>query len=156
MSAVFLLLAVGSIFSARGTWERAIGYADLGLEFTIVATLASLFAFARYYGVVPPRNLQVLAFGFFLLSCINVLNNVTLTRFGTAYDGIWNMLSALSFSAVLIAWIWAASKPLGSATGAAVLPSPALYRSLSPELNSRLHALNSSLQRFFDQEAHEL
>lgn len=156
LATVFLLLAFGAILSAKWTWERAISHADLGLEFTIVATLAALFVFARYYDVVAPSNLRVLALGFFLLSCINVLNNAVLTRFATAYDGIWNLLSALSFSAVLMAWIWAMRKPIPTEAPEATLTSSAVYQSLSPEINLRLRALNKSLRTFFDREAHEL
>lgn len=149
-----LLLAFFSIASAKWKWERIVTNADFGLEFTIVLALVALFAFARYYGLTPDGNLRLLAVGFLFLSCVNALNDTVLANFDTRYGSFWVLFGEISFSATLLLWIWTMRQPLASDNRPAV-HSSVTYRSLSPEINLRLQALNENLRSFFDRKARE-
>jgi hypothetical protein len=131
------------------SWTSAILGASRALELSIATVIVALFAFLRYYEVVPDPTIRSLALGFCVYSCIAVLNDTILLRWLTGYAPVWNVLEVFAYLACLLFWIWALRKSFPLPVLNPMLLPSSVYRQISPEINSRLRALNEQLSRFW-------
>lgn len=152
LSAAFLVSY--SAMKAGWKWDQTVLRMDAGFEFTIIAVITLLFLFARYYEVVPQGTLRTMAIGFFLLSCSKVVNDTILQRWLHRYGELWNMVGMLVFVTSLSLWFWAMLKLAPAPAAKAVLLPAETYRTLAPQINQRLWALNEQLGRFWQVGAH--
>jgi hypothetical protein len=134
---------------ARGSWQFAVLNADRGMELAIASVIVALFLFARYYGVAVEPAVRALAIGFFLYSCFYVLNITILERWLYDYVALWNLLGTLSFLASLLLWSWGLRERQSVTTFEPEMLSQGIYRTLAPEINDRLRALNDHLGQFW-------
>ncbi len=153
---VFLAMATGVLVyswtAGRHSWQLAAVSADRSLELAIAAAVLGLFLFIRYYEVEIKPAVKTLAMGFFLYSCFRVLNDTILERWLTHYTTLWNLVGTVSFLASLLLWSWALRQTHLQMTTAPELLSESFYRTIAPEINSRLKALNEQLIRFWHAE----
>jgi hypothetical protein len=131
------------------SWTAAILGASRALELTIATVLVALFVFLRYYQVVPEPTIRSLALGFCVYSCIAVLNDTILLRWLARYAPVWNALGVFAYLACLLFWIWALRKSFPLPVLNPMLLPSSVYRQISPEINSRLRALNNQLSQFW-------
>src|SRR2546426_8489563 len=89
---------------------------------------------------------------FLLYSCFFVLNDTILESRLHRYTALWNLLGTLSFLASLVIWNWALREKQPEATLAPEMLSDDVYRQMTPEINSRLRALNDQLNDFWHAE----
>jgi len=150
VTAGFVLLYSWAI--ARGSWQFAILNSDRAVELAIAAVIVMLFTFARYYEVGVEPAVRTLAVGFLLYSCFFVLNDTILESRLHRYTALWNLLGTLSFLASLVIWNWALREKQPEATLAPEMLSDDVYRQMTPEINSRLRALNDQLNHFWHAE----
>ncbi|PYT55278.1 MAG: hypothetical protein DMG43_03675 [Acidobacteria bacterium] len=150
VTAGFVLLYSWAI--ARGSWQFAILNSDRAVELAIAAVIVMLFTFAHYYEVGVEPAVRTLAVGFLLYSCFFVLNDTILESRLHRYTALWNLLGTLSFLASLVIWNWALREKQPEATLAPEMLSDAVYRQMTPEINSRLRALNDQLNHFWHAE----
>ncbi len=152
-----LLAAAGCVLAyswvvARHTWQLFAVNADRGFELAIAVTIVLLFLSARYYGVRAEYTARALVIGFFLYSCFFVVNDTILEVWMYRYATLWNLLGTLSFLASLVIWNWALREKQPEATLAPEMLSDDVYRQMTPEINSRLRALNDQLNHFWHAE----
>jgi hypothetical protein len=153
------LLASGALVLLYGMvvasfhWEALIFHADRGLELAITTEILILFLFSQYYGIEMEPAVRMLAAGFFLYSCILVLNDTLLEGWKQSYWRLWHLLSELSFLASMLLWGWALRKKLRKAPAEPVLLSEEVYGVFAPEINFRLKLLNEQLNQFWSAEA---
>ena len=147
LSASFLVSY--SAMKAGWKWDQTVLRMNIGLEFTVIAIITLLFLFARYYEVVAEGTLRTMAIGFFLLSCSKVVNDTILQHRLHQYEELWRMVGLLVFVASLSLWFWALFKLAPAPAPKPVLLPAEIYRSLAPEINERLWALNEQLGRFW-------
>jgi hypothetical protein len=135
-----------SMLSVNSSWQSAVLNADRGVELAIATILVSLLLFARYYRVPIPNLERYLIIGFCLYSCVWVINDTILARWGSSFVNHWGFLDILAFFATLILWIRAVRAYTGTELLTAHAPvSPEVYAQLSLEVNARLQALNDRL-----------
>jgi len=144
-AAIVLLYSLVSEHS----WNSAILGASRALELTIATVLVGLFVFLRYYEVVPEATIRSLALGFCVYSFIAVLNDTILLRWLAEYALVWNALGVFAYLGCLLFWIWALRKSFPLPVLNPMLLPSSVYRQISPEINSRLRALNEQLSRFW-------
>jgi hypothetical protein len=137
---------------ARGSWQFAVLNSDRGLELAIASVIVMLFLFTHHYEVAVETAVRTLAIGFFLYSCFLVLNDTVLEGWMYDYSTLWNLLGTLAFLASLLLWNWALSGKLPDTTSEPVMLSNGVYRTLAPEINDRLRALNEHLGQFWNVE----
>jgi hypothetical protein len=130
---------------AGGQWQNAVLNADRGLELAIASVIVILFLFARYYEVAVEPAVRALAIGFFLYSCFVVLNDTILEGWMYGYSTLWNLLATLAFVASLLVWSQGLRERQPETTLAPDMISDGIYRTLAPEINDRLRALNDHL-----------
>jgi hypothetical protein len=130
---------------ARGRWQFAVLNADRGMELAIASVIVILLLFARHYGVAVEPAVQAIAIGFFLYSCFFVLNDTILERWMYDYSTLWNLLGTLAFLASLLVWGRGLRGRQPETTLEPEMLSPEIYRTLAPEINDRLRALNDHL-----------
>jgi hypothetical protein len=147
------LVLLYSSFVSGHSWTLAILGAGRALELTIATVIVVLFVFLRHYQVVPEPTIRSLALGFCLYSCIAVLNNTILLRWLAEYGRFWNALGVFAYLGCLLLWTWALRKSIPRPVLSPILLPSSVYRQLSPEINSRLHALNEQLSQFWRIEA---
>jgi hypothetical protein len=146
-----LLLAAATVISlyalavARGNWALGILNMDRGLELAMATVIVLLFLFAQYYEVNVEATVRTLAIGFFLFSCLRVLDDTILENWLHRYGPLWNRLGALAFLASLLLWSWALRRTQPRTGDEIEMLSPSLYQTLAPEINSRLKTLNENL-----------
>jgi hypothetical protein len=150
VTAGFVLLYSWAI--ARGSWQFAILNSDRAVELAIAAVIVMLFTFAHYYEVGVEPAVRTLAIGFLLYSCFFVLNDTILESRLHRYTALWNLLGTLSFLASLVIWNWALREKQPEATLAPEMLSDDVYRQMTPEINSRLRAVNDQLNHFWHAE----
>lgn len=136
----------------HGTWT--IMRIELGLESTMMIVIVVLFVFARYYQILANDALRALGIGFFLLSSFTVVNDTILEHRLQQYVSLWRVLGMLSFLASLCLWFSALYKSAPARAAKPALLPVEIYRSLAPEINERLWALNEQLGRFWRVGAH--
>ena len=131
------------------SWQLVVVTADRSLELAMATVILALFLFVRYYQVVVEPAARLLATGFFLYSCFRVLDDTILERWLTHYVMLWNSVGTLSFLASLLLWSWGLRRAQPQATAEPELLSESFYRTIAPEINLRLKALNEQLSRFW-------
>lgn len=150
---IFLAMATAVLvysWAAGGhSWQLVAVTADRSLELAIAATVLGLFLFIGYYEVAIEPAARFLAIGFFLYSSFRVLNDTILERWLTPYTALWNLLGTVSFLASLLLWNWGLRRTQPLATAEPELLSESFYRTIAPEINFRLKALNEQLSRFW-------
>jgi hypothetical protein len=147
------LVLLYSFFVSAHSWDLALLGASRALELTIAAVIVVLFVFLRHYQVVSEPSVRSLALGFCVYSCIAVLNYTILQRWLEAYAPLWSALGVFAYLACLLVWTWALRKSIPRPVLSPMLLPSSVYRQLSPEINSRLHALNEQLSQFWRIEA---
>lgn len=140
-----IMVLVYSLAVGEHSWRLAVVIADRGFELAMAAAVLGLFLFIRCYEVAIEPTVRLLAIGFFLYSCFSVLNDTILERWLIHYITLWNVLGTVSFLATLLLWSWALRQAQPQATTAPEVLSASFYRTLAPEINSRLKALNEQL-----------
>lgn len=118
----------------------------------VTVEILMLFLFAQYYEVEVGPAVRSLAIGFFLYSCILVLNDTILEGWKYSYGTLWHLLGTLSFLASMLLWAWALGKEQREKTTDPILLSENAYQVLAPEINFRLKLLNVHLRQFWDVE----
>lgn len=150
-----LLAATGAVVLlsswaiAGGSWESVVLNANRGMELAIASVIVTLFLFTRYYGIAVEPVVRALAAGFFLYSCFYVLNITILERWLYDYVTLWNLLGTLAFLASLLLWSWVLRKRQTETIFAPEMLSDGIYRTVVPEINDRLRALNDHLGQFW-------
>jgi len=151
VSCVGIILLYPSVSSEHTLRGVVIG-ANRALELAIATVIVVLFVFLRHYEVVSESSVRLLALGFCVYSCIEVLNYTILERFASAYS-IWNALGVFAYLPCLLVWSWALRKTIPGPAVAPALLSRSVYHKISPEINARLRALNEQLIQFWRLEA---
>jgi hypothetical protein len=150
-----LLLATGTAISlitlsvARANLGFAILNMDRGLELAMATVIVLLFLFARHYEVEVEETVRTLAIGFFLFSCFRVLDDTIFENLLHRYADLWNRLGLLAFLASVMLWSWALRRTQPRTGDEPAMLSPSLYQRMTPEINSRLKALNEQLEQFW-------
>jgi hypothetical protein len=134
---------------AKGSWQFAVLNANRGMELAIASVIVTLFMFTRYYRIAVEPVVRALATGFFLYSCFYVLNITLLESWLYDYVTLWNLLGTLAFLASLLLWSWALRETQTATTFAPEMLSLGIYRTVVPEINDRLRALNDHLGQFW-------
>ncbi len=152
-----LLLCAGLVLlysglAARHRWDLALPSAERGLELSIATVIVVLFLFTRYYDVRIESADRLLSTGFCLYSCFRGLNDTIADRILYRYPELWSFLGMLAFFVSLSLWSWALRKPAPATTARENLLPLAVYRSLTPEINLQLRALNEQLCRLWKPE----
>jgi hypothetical protein len=138
---------------ARSRWQAANLNFDRGLELAISGVIVTVFLFAQHYEIdVRPMD-HFLAIGFLFFSSFFVLNNTLLEGWLGSYETLWNLLGTLAFMASLLLWIWAVRETQEERRWQPeMLPSSA-DRTLAPQINLRLRALDEQLGKLLYAEA---
>jgi hypothetical protein len=135
-----------SVLASESRWQTVVLSMDRGVELSIAAFLVTLFLFARYYRLPMAALERYLAIGFCLYSCLWVINNSLMVRWGASFDNLRNFIETLSFLATLLLWIGAVRAHAEAEL--VTVPAPVsfeTYAKLSLEVNARLHLLNERL-----------
>lgn len=147
--AIAALVLVYSWAVGGHNWQLATLTLDRGLELAMATSLLGLFLFVAYYQVPVGSADRLLAIGFFLYSCVLVLNNTILERWLTRYATLWNLVGTGSFLGSLVLWNWALGRAQPRRSIEPQLLPGNHYRSLSPAINARLNSLNDRLCNFW-------
>jgi hypothetical protein len=150
--AAMILVSLYAWRDSRGKWQLEVLNLDRGLELAMATVIVLLFLFAVYYEVGVEPTVRMLTIGFFLFSCFRVLNDTILERWLHRYAAVWNYLGTVAFVATLLLWTWALRLTQQRTTSEVALLPENRYRSLSPEINTRLRALNERLGDFWHAE----
>lgn len=137
---------------SQGNWRSALLSLDRGMELAIASAIAILFLFARYYDVRLEQTTRTMGIGFFLYSGFRVLDNTIVEHWLTHSTALWNLLGTLTFLASLLLWTWALRLTQQRTTSEVELLPENRYHLLSPEINTRLRALNEQLGDFWHAE----
>jgi hypothetical protein len=126
--------------------------ANRGYHLTFAVALVSCLLLVRFYSIPVDPVYKMLLGGFCVFSCAVVAANTLLQilflrRFPESGE-IWNYLEIVVFTGVQIAWAVALRHPVRVENKPTLLP-PSSYDRISPEVNSRLRALNDVLSKFF-------
>lgn len=149
-----IFLAVGGFVLAYAlgvgghSWQLVAVTVDRSLELAMAVAILALFVFAHYYEVVVEPSVKLLAIGFFLYSCFQVLNDTVLEAWLTHYASLWNLIGTFAFLASLLLWTWALRATQQQAAEPVLLLENQ-YNSLSPAINARLKVLNEELSHFW-------
>ena len=147
--AMAFLVLVYSWAVGGHSWQVAALSLDRGLELAMATSILALFLFIRYYDVgIEPAD-RLLSIGFFLFSCVLVLNDTIMERWLTPYSALWNLVGTASFLVSLVLWNWALRRTQPRTTMEPELLPENLYSSLTPEINARLKALSGRLGHFW-------
>lgn len=134
------------------SWQVAAITLDRGLELAMATSLLGLFFLIGYYQVPVEPTDRLLAIGFFLYSCVVVLNDTIAERWLTRYTTRWNLVETASFVVSLVLWNWALHRTQPRTAVESELPPENLYHLMSPAINARLKALNEQLSHFWHTE----
>jgi hypothetical protein len=145
--AVLVMLYASLVSDHR--WNMAVLSANRALELTIASVIVALFVFLRHYRVAAEPTIRLLALGFFIYACVSVVNYTVLERWLGAYLPVWSALGVFTYLFCLLVWIWAFRKSMPQPSAGPTLLPRSLYDEVSPEINSRLRALNEKLKRFW-------
>jgi hypothetical protein len=141
-----------SLVVARGGWESASLNAGRGTELAVASVIVVFFCFTRYYEVPMEPAVRTLTVGFFLYSCLYVLNITLLEGWLYDYVTVWNRLGTLAFLATLLLWSWGLRERQPATTLEPRLLPAGIYYEVAPEINDRLRALNEHLGHFWSAE----
>jgi hypothetical protein len=148
---VSVIVLLYSILASRTKGLLIILTADRAIELCIATFVVGMFFFVRYYRLPISPLGRTLAIGFCLYSCVKVINDTMFEHWRRSIGSFYHYLELLAFSATLLLWIgaaWMYSEAREKNLEPARL-TPEKYDSLSQEINSRLHGLNSRLDQFF-------
>ena len=160
--AMRILLVCGAIVLGLSLYFGKDGfrYGVMTLEITSEAFIATLvvgtFLFAKYYKALLHLNAVLLGLGLGINSCLKILNDAVLSRYGATYAGMWNEVGMVAFAGVLLLWIFAIRATEPVAVSEAELQPVEIYRSLAPQMNRRLAELNEQLVHLFKLEQSKL
>jgi len=142
----FASVALGlSLFFGKDGFHYGVMTLEMASEAFIATLVVGTFLFVRHYDALVERSAMLLGLGLGLNSCLKILNDAVLSRYYSSYVRAWNDVGMVTFSGVLVLWIFAMR-----AVATARVPKPELqpldvYRSLAPEMNRRLAELNQKL-----------
>lgn len=153
-----LLFALGisvlaiSVALSRNNWYTVVLNTDRAVELCLAVFVLGVFIFARYYRLPVTAFDRQIAIGFCLYSCSWVVSNTLLefSRF-SAWD--WNYVQVFGFAATLFLWINAVRnrEEVREADEWALL-SPAQYKALAGELDTRAELLDRRLDHLLHSE----
>jgi hypothetical protein len=143
----FVLLYSSLVSDHR--WKMAVLGANRALELTIATVIVALFVFMRHYRVAPEPTVRLLAMGFFIYSCVEVINYTVLERWLVSYLHVWSALGVFTYLVCVLLWIWALRKSTPQPIAGPTLLPGSIYDQVSPEINSRLRELNEKLSKFW-------
>ena len=131
------------------TWSLLI--ANRGYHLTFAVALVCSLLLVRSYAIPVDPVYKALLGGFCVFSCTVVAANTLLevlflSRFPKSGE-IWNYIEMVVFIGVQMAWAAALRHPV-AADDKPALFTPSTYERMSPEVNSRLRALNDVLSKF--------
>jgi hypothetical protein len=149
LTAALVVLPWGLVVSLKH------GALDL-LTFHIAAQLAlaivvvALLLLARYYQVIPNVAERFLAASLCLYSCFSLANDIVLQYWPGRYPSAGNVVDLSAFVATAPLWLHAFLRqtPQGRGKRFPCLDS-AVYRTISPQINSRLRSLSRELARVY-------
>jgi hypothetical protein len=142
-----------TIFTSPNILDLVVLNADRALELCIATFIVCMFLFVRYYRVDMQRFERILAIGFCLYSCSQVINDTLYEEHLKTGGTLWTYLSTLAFLATLLLWLGAVrTSPATAQVANELTVKPEVYGDLSPKLNSRLQLLNNRLNRLFRSE----
>jgi hypothetical protein len=142
--------ALLSMMSPRG-FAFGILYGDRAIGLSEAVAIVALMMFARYYQVRTGEPIRSLAIGFFLYACFEVLNDTLLEALPKSHSAIWNFLGTISYTSSLLVWGWALRQTAPQSAMAPEMLPASVYRTVSPQVNQRLTALNDRLGGLFKQ-----
>jgi hypothetical protein len=133
----------------------AIIAADRGFDFAFAVFLLLTLGFVRYYPVPLHPIYKALLGGFCFTSCIVVLKTTLIQALFLRYlhhfayyQQISDSMTLVPTIAVYIVWAATLRKPLPAPSDQPELLPAAVYRQISPEVNTRLRRLNERLLEF--------
>ena len=157
LSCAVLIVAYAWIYAAiipEHNLESGVIVAGRALELSMAAAIVVLFVFLRHYEVASDPSIRSLALGFFLYSCVSVINFTVLEKYSRRYEAVWSATGVFSYLVCLFVWGWALRKTVPrSIFGPSSLFAKNVYERISPEVNARLRALNEQLSHFWNVEA---
>ncbi len=120
-----------------------------GYHLTFAVAMIACLLLIRYYSIPVDPVFKTLMGGFCVFSCVAVAANTFLQAdiLRRLLGELWNYLDMVVFIGVQIAWAVALRHRVRMETKPPLLP-PSTYGQISPELNSRLRALNELLSKF--------
>jgi hypothetical protein len=136
--------------SAQQNPEWSLMIADRGYHLTFAVALVSCLLLVRFYSIPIDPVYKMLLGGFCVFSCamvaVNTLLQILFLRHFRTPDQVWNYVEVSVFLGVQIVWAVALRHPVRVEDRPKLLP-PSAYDRLSPEVNSRLWALNDVLAK---------
>jgi hypothetical protein len=150
---ILLICASGvlglSLYFGKDGFHYGVVTLEMASEAFIATLVVGTFLFVRHYDAMLERSAMLLGLGLGLNSCLKILNDAVLSRYYSVYARVWNDIGMVTFSGVLVLWIFAMR-----AVGTVPVPQPELqplevYRLLAPQMNRRLAELNQKLTRLW-------
>ena len=153
--AIRILLSCGaavlgsSLYFGKDGYRYGVVTLEMASEAFIATLVVGTFLFVRHYDALLERSAMLLGLGLGLNSCLKILNDAVLSRYYDNHARVWNNIGMVTFSGVLVLWIFAMR-----AVATVRVPQPELqpldvYRSLAPQMNRRLAELNQKLIRLW-------
>jgi hypothetical protein len=137
--------------SAQQRPDWSVMIANRGYHLTFAVGLISCLLVVRFYSIPVDPVYKTLLGGFCVYSCTVVAANTLLEalfrRHFPQFGDVWNYLEMTVFIGVEIAWVVALRHPVRDDNKPSLLP-PSTYDRVSPDVNSRLRALNDILSKF--------
>jgi len=138
-----------SLYFGKDGFRYGVITLEMASEAAIATLVVGTFVFVRHYDAMLERSAMLLGLGLGLNSCLRILNDAVLSRYYNDYSRVWNDVGMVTFSGVLVLWIFAMR-----AVETVRVPQPELqpldvYRSLAPQMNRRLAELNQKLIRLW-------
>jgi len=138
--------------SAQRTPDWRLMIANRGYHLTFAVALICCLLLVRFYSIPVDPFYKALLGGFCVFSCAAVVANSLLQTLFLGhfpkFSEVWNYLEMVVFLGVQIAWTVALRHSIRVENKPTLLP-PSAYDRLSPEVNSRLRALNDVLSKFW-------
>jgi hypothetical protein len=139
-----------AVASAQQRPEWSLMIANRGYHLTFAVALISCLLVVRFYSIPVDPVYKTLLGGFCVYSCTIVAANTLLQalflRHFPQFGDVWNYLEMTVFIGVEIAWAVALRHPVREEDKPSLLP-PSTYDRVSPDVNSRLRALNDILSK---------
>jgi hypothetical protein len=148
-AAVVVISFAAASVERRPDWSLMI--ANRGYHLTFAVAMISCLLLIRFYSIQVDPVYKMLLGGFCVFSCtvvaLNTLLQALFLRRFPEFGAVWNDTDVAVFIGVQIAWAIALRRPVRAEEKPPLLP-PATYDRLSPEVDSRLRALNDVLSKF--------
>jgi hypothetical protein len=146
-----ILLVCGAIvlgltlYFGKDGFQYGVMTLEIASEAFIATLVVGTFLFARYYQAQLHLDVILLGVGLGINSCLKILNDAVLSRYGGSYAGMWNEVGMVAFAGVLLLWIFAMQATVTAKVRKAALQPVDVYRSMAPQMNRRLAELNEEL-----------